>query len=63
MGCEKGVKTLPKWPPTSPDLNACDYYLWSVTQKCIGDQNPEDEEELQTAVTGAAKSITQDEIT
>ena len=37
---KKGVKTLPKWPPTSPDLNACVYYLWPVTQKYVDDQTP-----------------------
>ena len=63
MGCEKGVKTLPKWPPTSPDLNVCDYYLWSVMQKYVDDQNPRDEEELHTVIIGAGKSLTQDEIT
>ena len=60
---KKGAKTLPKWPPTSPDLNVCDYFLWSVMQKYVDDQNPKDEEELQTAIIGAAKSLTQDKIT
>jgi hypothetical protein len=34
------------WPPRSPDLNPCDFYLWGKLRNIVYANNPHDLEAL-----------------
>lgn len=49
------------WPPRSPDLNPCDYWLWGHLQAAVYHRDaPNTKEELMDRITQAAASISQD---
>lgn len=48
------------WPPYSPDLNPCDFYLWGYLKDQVYKSKPKDVPELKKAITEAAKNINQE---
>jgi len=47
------------WPPRSPDLTVCDFYLWSfVKDKVFVPPLPAELEELKTRITDAVNAVT-----
>ena len=48
------------WPPSSPDLNPCDYYLWSaLEQKVYRGQVVRDVEDLRAKIVSAWQEFPQ----
>ena len=54
-----GQKFIPKemWPPRSPDLSPCDYYLWGYLRTKVYSPTPNNLEELKANITREVKSI------
>ena len=50
------------WPPYSPDMSPLDYWFWSSMRKIIGDENPQNVEEIKLAACMACGSITADQV-
>jgi hypothetical protein len=48
------------WPPNSPDLNTCDYFLWGFLKKKIFLKKPRIIMELRALIIQACKEITED---
>jgi hypothetical protein len=50
------------WPPRSPDLTACDFWLWGYMKGRIfqREQPPETLDELRVAIVEIAEEINQD---
>ena len=49
------------WPPRSPDLNPCDYWLWGHVQGLVySQQKPASKQELINRITIAISSISQE---
>ncbi|GFS97232.1 t-complex protein 1 subunit delta [Nephila pilipes] len=46
-----------EWPLYSPDLNPCDYYLWSYLKSKVWQTSPTNLPELKTAITTAVDTI------
>lgn len=54
-------KVFCKWPPRSPDLTVCDFFLWGyVKDKVYIPPLPQTMDELQERITGALHMITPD---
>ena len=50
-----------KWPPRSPDLTVCDFFLWGyVKDRVYVPPLPATVDELQERITAAVKSVTPD---
>lgn len=49
-----------EWPPYSPDLNPCDFWLWSFLKDYVYKKNPENLQELECAINDGVKSIDPD---
>jgi len=50
-----------KWPPRSPDLTVCDFFLWGyVKDRVYLPPLPATGDELQERITAAVKSVTPD---
>lgn len=50
------------YPPRSPDLNPCDYYLWGMLKGKVYVNNPHTREQLQENITQVISNITRAEI-
>ena len=48
------------WPPYSPDLNPCDFFLWGYLKDKVYAANPRTLEDLKTAITREIAAIDQD---
>jgi hypothetical protein len=48
------------WPPRSPDLNPCDFYLWGTLKDSINFRNCDTIEDVKQAVADAVRNITPD---
>ncbi|GFR08755.1 t-complex protein 1 subunit delta [Trichonephila clavata] len=46
-----------EWPPYSPDLNPCNYYLWGYLKSKVWQTSPTNLPELKTAITTAVNTI------
>ena len=46
------------WPPRSPDLNPCDYFLWGYLKSKVYTQRPRAVEELKDAIRHEIAAIT-----
>ena len=46
------------WPPRSPDLNPCDYFLWGYLKSKVYTQRPRSVEELKDAINNHGKHLT-----
>lgn len=45
------------WPPYSPDLNPCDFFLWGYLKDTVYSRNPQTLEQLQQFICEACASI------
>jgi hypothetical protein len=50
------------WPPRSPDLNPCDFYLWRKLKSVVYANNPHDLEALKQNIREAIYNIQQREL-
>ena len=50
------------WPPRSPDLSTCDFYLWGYLKGKVYEQNPHSIDELKDNIRNCISSITQVEL-
>ena len=50
-----------KWPPSSPDLNPCDYWLWSVMEEKANARSHGSVTSLKRAIRRAAAAVSQEE--
>lgn len=48
------------WPPYSPDLNPCDFFLWGYIKDKVYKNNPKTMEELQNAIREEFSTIQPD---
>jgi hypothetical protein len=48
------------WPPNSPDLNPCDYFLWGFFKEKILQRKPQVLMELRALIIPACSEITED---
>ena len=39
------------WPPRSPDLNPCDFWLWGYLKQCVGRENPRTLPDLKDSIS------------
>ena len=52
---------LHSWPPRSPDMTPCDFFLWGyVKERVYVPPLPTDLDELTNTITAAVKSVTED---
>ena len=52
---------LHSWPPRSPDMTPCDFFLWGyVKERVYVPPLPADLDELTNRITAAEKSVTED---
>jgi len=49
-----------KWPPRSPDLNPCDYFLWGYLKERVYTPLPKNLDELKTNIERESKKISKD---
>ncbi len=47
------------WPPHSPDLAICDFFLWGYLKNVPHDQQPQNLEELQKSIITACRNLEQ----
>lgn len=57
----KGLKTLPNWPPHSPDLNPIEN-LWSSLKRRVAKRHPMTQDELEAAVQAEWDALTLPEV-
>ncbi|KAJ4436345.1 hypothetical protein ANN_18976 [Periplaneta americana] len=50
------------WPPRSPDLNPCDFYLWEMLKEKVYANNPHTLEELEESIRLGISTISATEI-
>lgn len=50
------------WPPRSPDLSSCDFYLWSRIKEYVFERNPQDLQSLKICIIEAFGKITTQEL-
>ena len=48
---------FPSWPPRSPDLSVCDYYLWGTLKSKVYRNNPQSLQELQQNISDEIAAI------
>jgi hypothetical protein len=50
------------WPPRSPDLSFCDYYLWGNLKGKVYKNNPRSIEARQSEITRVIRPVTVDQL-
>jgi hypothetical protein len=50
------------WPPRSPDLSVCDFYLWGNLKGKVYRNTPRTAEALQNEIRNVVASISADEL-
>ena len=48
------------WPPRSPDLSLCDFYLWETLKQKVYANNPHNLDQLKENITNAIRRITKE---
>ena len=49
------------WPPRSPDMTPCDFFLWRYVKECVYvPPLPADLDELTNRITAAVNSVSED---
>ncbi|KAG8186614.1 hypothetical protein JTE90_019935 [Oedothorax gibbosus] len=48
----------PLWPPRSPDLSVCDFFLWGTLKSKLYSNNPQNLQELQQNIADEISAIT-----
>ena len=56
--CWIGTNGLVRWPPRSPGLTPCDFFLWRYIKDTVYATVPENEEELCHKISTAIEDIT-----
>ena len=51
-----------RWPPRSPDLNPCDFYLWGNLKANVSNPLPKTLDELKANIEREIKKISKDEL-
>ena len=46
-----------EWPPYSPDLNVCDFFLWGYIKDKVYKTSPQNIQELNNNITQVIRSI------
>ena len=49
-----------KWPPRSPDLNPCDFFLWGYLKQRVYNTMPQSLDSLKENITREFKNISKD---
>jgi hypothetical protein len=57
-----GDQVIDQWPPRSPDLNPCDFYLWGMLKGKVYVNNPHTAEELKENIRRVISIIYQEEL-
>ena len=52
-----GCRGFIEWPPRSPDLSPCDFFLWSVLKDRVYRRKPRSIKELKNAITTEISAI------
>ncbi len=52
-----------KWPPRSPDLNPCDYFLWDYHKSRVYNPLPRNLDDLKANIDREIKNISTDKLT
>ncbi|KAG8174791.1 hypothetical protein JTE90_013053 [Oedothorax gibbosus] len=47
----------PFWPPRSPDLSVCDFFLWGTLKSKVYNNNPHNLQELQQNISDKISAI------
>lgn len=50
------------WPPRSPDLTPCDFFLWGYVKSLVYRQPPQTMPDLMLAIQNAVDSLTPDQL-
>jgi hypothetical protein len=50
------------WPPRSPDLSSCDFFLWGRIKEIVFRNNPKDRQNMKQCIKDAFDQITVDEL-
>ena len=50
------------WPPRSPDLSSCDFYLRGTSKQKVNANNPHNLDQLKENITNAIRRITREEL-
>ena len=59
---EEGTVSTGLWPPRSPDMTTCDFYLWGNLNGKAYSNNPHTIEELKTNIRNTILEITPTEL-
>lgn len=51
-----------EWPPNSPDLNPCDYFLWGRLEECVNTKRFDSVESLKAAIAAAWEELDNAEV-
>ena len=51
-----------KWPPRSPDLNPCDFFLWGAIKEKVYFDHIETAEDLEDQIEAAFASVEQEHV-
>ena len=51
-----------RWPPRSPDLNPCDFYLWGYLKSKVFNPLPNSLDELKINIRREIEKITKDDL-
>ena len=51
-----------EWPPNSPDLNPCDYYLWGRLEDLVNTKRFTSLDELKAAIVAAWEALDDTEV-
>jgi hypothetical protein len=51
-----------RWPPRSPDLNPCDFYLWGYLKARVYNPLPKTLDELKSNIRREIEKITKDDL-
>jgi len=58
----RGSPNMP-WPPRSPDITACDFFLWGYLKSKVYETKPENMEDLKGRISQCCQNISEDLIT
>ncbi|QQP31415.1 Uncharacterized protein FKW44_025018 [Caligus rogercresseyi] len=50
------------WPPSSPDLNPCDYYLWGVLERDTNKRAHNSVDSLKAAIIQAVANLSREQV-
>ena len=50
------------WPPRSPDITPCNFYLWGTLNNRVHASNPHTLEEFKDSITGEIQAVSEQEL-